>query len=117
MSIDVVQAIEGMEERQLRPGTKKKLEDGMQLEPGSIDDVLHDRGPFREQGSVDVATVEQPFDPMTASNEELGRHADFLSKSSGDPTLGPRWMVGVMQKRLNVEESHDDSAEADRHVM
>lgn len=112
-----VQAIERAEGRHLLPETRAKLEDALELERDSISDVLHGRGPLRARGSVSIETVEQPFDVNTASYEQLGQHSEWLSSTSGDSTLGPRWMAAVLEKRFKVKNSPNEDDEGNRHAM
>lgn len=110
LSKEIVQAIEGRAGRNLRSGSKRKLEAALGWVSGSIDDLLDQDAPPRLVTDLAPAPIDETFDPMTASNEELGRWADRLSEQSDDPVVGVRWMMGIQQKRLSGENSHNSDA-------
>lgn len=117
VSKNVVQAIEGAEERSYRPATKRALEDCLGWEHGSVDALLTQSGPARLKDQPSEFERLTDFDPMTASYAELGAYADRLSEESKDPSVGARWYAGVLRRRGLVETSHKQPEERGRDAM
>jgi transcriptional regulator with XRE-family HTH domain len=117
MSRDAIRAIEQMEDRNYRPATKRALEQVLGWVEGSIDGILDRKQPPKLLPTAFRADAAESFDPMTASNAELGAHADWISETSGDPAVGAAWLAGVLRQRQAVEVSHGDDSQGQRRAM
>lgn len=117
VSKNVIQAMEGAEERSYRPMNKKAVEDILGWEQGSIDAVLTRSGPPRVVGQASVSEQTGDIDELTASYAELGAYADRLSQQANNPEVGALWYAGVLRRRRAAEVSRDQDDTGNRHAM
>lgn len=112
-SKNVLQAMESGARRAYRRDSKEALETVLRVKSGSVDKVLFHGGTLEP---IDTA-VEHGFDPMTSSLEALGRHGDLLNQSARSKTVGPQWMIGVLQERIELAGRHDTQGGGKSHAM
>jgi transcriptional regulator with XRE-family HTH domain len=117
VSKNVIQALEGAEERSYRPVNKRAIEDALGWEYGSIDALLTQSGPARPKGQPSGIEQVSDLDFSTASYAELGAYADRLSAEAKDPSVGRLWYLGVLRRRGDVETSHTEPDERGRDAM
>lgn len=97
VSRDTVQAVEVGRRSNFRPSVRRALEAAVGWAEGGFE--VAEAGGEPELLPEPVGGVERGFDPITASQDALGKHAQWISDTSGDPTLGDQWLDRIVERR------------------